>query len=176
MAEEEYTFRGTVPCAVDQKRRLTVPARFAKALTPRAKRTLVAVRGQGKCLDVYALDHWQIMEEKIRTTSFSDPATRKGIRRWMATMEEMVMDNQGRVTLSTLQMEDVGIDVKSQVVVYGALDHLEIYSLENWKDFLDDRNIISIEETHDRLEDVKMLANQEVARLRNGSTPPDEET
>jgi MraZ protein len=164
--EDDYTFRGTFPCTVDQKRRLTVPSRFAKALTPRAKRTFVAVHGLERCLSIYPLDWWRIFERELQEAPTADPEIRRGIRRLLASTEDLVLDNQNRITLSP---ELLGYaHIRSQAVLNGVIDRLELWSPEAWQAYLDEEGTPSLEQTVQRFGDFIQKANRIVRREREG--------
>ena len=141
----ETTFRGTFQCTVDQKRRLTVPSRFAKALTPRAKRTVVAVHGLEKCLSFYPLDWWKVFERELLLAEMTNPDIRRGTRRLLASTEDLQLDNQSRITLSASLLEYSGI--RSNAVLTGALDRMELWSPEGWSSYLREEGTPTYEET-----------------------------
>lgn len=171
--EQEFTFRGTFPCTVDQKRRLTVPSRFAKALTPRAKRTFVAVHGLERCLSLYPLDWWQVFERELQEAPMADPEVRRGIRRLLASTEDLVLDNQNRITLSPDLLGYAHI--RSQAVLNGVIDRLELWSPEAWQSYLDEEGTPSFEQTLQRFGDIIQKANRIVRQEREGA-PGVEET
>jgi MraZ protein len=147
--ETDNTFRGTFPCAVDLKRRLTVPSRFAKALTPRAQRTFVAVHGLERCLSLYPLDFWQAFERNLQTAEFADPATRQGIRRLLAFAEDLQLDKQNRITISQGLLDFARI--KRDVHLVGLTDHLELWEPLHWNDVMNAPGIPSFEEVFTKL-------------------------
>jgi MraZ protein len=149
----EFTFRGTFPCAVDQKRRLTVPSRFAKALTPRAKRTFVAVRGQERCLSIYPLDYWQAFEKNLQHARITKTTTRQGVRKLMAFTEDLPMDNQNRITLTPALLEFARI--KHEAFLVGVIDRLELWSPELFDEAMEEGPTLAdafseLEEVHQK--------------------------
>ena len=166
----ELNFRGTFPCAVDQKRRLTVPSRFAKALTPRAKRTFVAVHGPERCLVLYPLDYWTTFQKNLQRARISDAETRKGVRRLLASAEDVPMDNQNRISLTPALLEYGRI--RSDALLVGANERLELWSPEQWDDFMKDSP--SIETAYVKIEDIIDKTNSEILEEREALSGSDE--
>jgi MraZ protein len=166
--DQEFTFRGTFPCTVDQKRRLTVPSRFAKALTPRAKRTFVAVHGQERCLSIYPLDWWQVYERQLHAAQSTDAEIRRALRRLLASTEDVQLDNQNRITLSPSHLEYAGI--RGAAVLNGLVEKLELWSPDNWQRYLDEDGAPSFEATMERLGPIMEKTNAIVLeeRARSG--------
>jgi MraZ protein len=164
----EFTFRGTFPCAVDQKRRLTVPSRFAKALTPRAKRTFVAVHGLERCLSLYPLDFWQTFEKNMLMAEISDPVTRRGIRKLLASTEDLPMDNQNRVTLTPALLDYARI--KHDALLNGVIDRLELWSPERWNEFNEEPGSPSLEEAFTRLGPILNQTARQISEERERLT------
>src|SRR5439155_22160808 len=75
-------FRGSYMHSIDHKGRISVPARFQKALSGRASATFVIVRGLETCVAIYPQDEGQRMEERLRSRTFYDETN----RRFLSTM------------------------------------------------------------------------------------------
>ena len=73
-------FRGSYMHSIDHKGRISVPARFRKALSGRASATFVIVRGLETCVAIYPQDEWKRMEERLRSRSFYDETNRRFLR------------------------------------------------------------------------------------------------
>jgi len=121
-----------------------VPSRFAKALTPRAKRTVVAVHGLERCLSFYPLDWWRVFERELQLAEMTDPNIRRGTRRLLASTEDLQLDNQSRITLSASLLEYAGI--RSNAVLNGVLDRMELWSPEGWSGYLREEGTPTYEE------------------------------
>jgi MraZ protein len=158
---------------VDQKRRLTVPSRFAKALTPRAKRTVVAVHGLEGCLSFYPLDWWKVFEHQLSLRASTDPDLRRATRRLMASTEDLVLDNQSRITLSPSLLEYAGI--RSQAVLIGIAERMELWSPERWNGYLVEPGTPSFEQVMIGVGPVMAETSQLVDRMRAG-LPAEPET
>ena len=107
---------------IDDKSRLTLPAKFREALSG----GLVITRGMDGCLYCYPQASWErLVEERLAGL---DPLSREGRlmhRYFFAGASEAEPDKQGRVMLPA------GID--REVVIVGVRDHLEIWDRAAWE-------------------------------------------
>ncbi|HTS74304.1 MAG TPA: division/cell wall cluster transcriptional repressor MraZ [Gaiellaceae bacterium] len=112
---------------IDDKNRLTLPAKFRQALSG----GLVITRGLDPCLLCYPEADWErLVETRLAQL---DPFSREGRmmhRFFFAGASEAAPDKQGRVALPATLAKDLG----REVVVAGVRDHLEIWNREAWRD------------------------------------------
>ena len=112
---------------IDDKNRLTLPAKFRQALSG----GLVITRGMDGCLYCYPQADWErLVESRLAGL---DPLSREGRlmhRFFFAGASEAEPDKQGRVALTPTLAKDLG----REVVVAGVRDHLEIWNREAWRD------------------------------------------
>ena len=112
---------------IDDKNRLTLPAKFRQALSG----GLVITRGMDGCLYCYPQADWErLVESRLAGL---DPFSREGRmmnRFFFAGASEAEPDKQGRVMLPATLANDLG----REVVVAGVRDHLEIWNREAWRD------------------------------------------
>ena len=112
---------------IDDKNRLTLPAKFRQALSG----GLVITRGMDGCLYCYPQADWErLVESRLAGL---DPFSREGRmmnRFFFAGASEAEPDKQGRVMLPATLAKDLG----REVVVAGVNDHLEIWNREAWRD------------------------------------------
>jgi MraZ protein len=112
---------------IDDKNRLTLPAKFRQALSG----GLVITRGMDGCLYCYPQADWErLVESRLAGL---DPLSREGRlmhRFFFAGASEAEPDKQGRVALPPTLAKDLG----REVVVAGVRDHLEIWNREAWRD------------------------------------------
>ncbi|MDR0960580.1 MAG: division/cell wall cluster transcriptional repressor MraZ [Propionibacteriaceae bacterium] len=120
------SMRGTWTPRLDEKYRLTLPAKYRLELT--AEVTVVCE--QERCLAIYARDVLDAMMDPINAA----PSTRREVReyqRWAQyRAEDATPDKQGRVTLTPTQRTWAGLD--KDVVVIGAGNRLEVWNPETW--------------------------------------------
>jgi MraZ protein len=119
-------FFGEFEHTIDDKGRLTIPARFRDELAE----GMFVSRGLDGCLFVYPPDSWKPLAEKVATL----PLTKKDARffsRSIYSGSECKLDKQGRILLPSYLREYAAIG--NEVVIIGVNSRLEIWSKERWK-------------------------------------------
>ena len=120
---------GTYTPKMDDKGRLTLPAKFREALAG----GVMVTRGQDRSLSVYRLEDFDIVADRLREASGNDPEARAFQRYFFASSDEQRPDAQGRISLSAGHREYAGL-VKECVVI-GGFDHLEIWDAHTWNNY-----------------------------------------
>ena len=113
---------------IDDKNRLTLPARFRH----RFAEGIVVTRGMDGCLYGYTRDDWQRMVETRLGTL--DPLSQEGRRMqrfFFSGAAEAELDKQGRLMLPGALIEHAKLG--RDVVVAGVHDHLEIWDRAAWR-------------------------------------------
>lgn len=127
-AENATMFYGEHEHTIDEKNRLTLPARFRHSLAG----GVVLARGLDGNVDVYPREAWrETVEARIAAL---DPLTREArdLRRHVFSgAAEVELDRQGRVLVPPRLAEHAGLD--RDVVVAGVHDHLEIWDRRSWE-------------------------------------------
>src|SRR4029077_4695105 len=89
-------FLGTYTPKLDDKGRLTLPAKFRDALAG----GLMVTKSQDRSLAVYPRDTFEQMARRATSASRSNPEARAFLRYLAAGTDEQHPDAQGRITLS----------------------------------------------------------------------------
>jgi MraZ protein len=113
---------------IDDKNRLTLPARFRGAFAE----GIVVTRGMDGCLYGYASSDWQqVVDSRLASLHPLSKEGRRMQRFFFSGASESSLDKQGRVGLpaALLQHAKLGRDV----VVAGVNDHLEIWDRAAWQ-------------------------------------------
>ena len=125
-------FFGEYEHAIDDKSRLTLPARFRDALAA----GVVLSKGLDGSVDVYPKDAWQMtVAERIGRLDPLLPDTRTLQRHFFGGASEDTPDKQGRVLLPAplVRYGKLAMDV----TVVGSNDHLEIWDRAAWAERLE---------------------------------------
>lgn len=120
-------FSGEYEHTIDDKGRLTIPARFRAELPDE----VFVTRGLDGCLFVYPPEAWQGMAEKLVKL----PLTQRNARyfnRMMFSGAECKIDKLGRILIPAPLREHASIE--NEVVVVGVNSRLEIWSKERWRE------------------------------------------
>jgi MraZ protein len=113
---------------IDDKNRLTLPAKFRQAF----KDGLVVTRGLDQCLHAYRREDWdRLVESRLAPLDPLSKEARRMERYFFASATEAELDKQGRVMLPAglIAHARLGRDV----VVAGVNDRLEIWDREAWR-------------------------------------------
>lgn len=119
-------FLGEFTHTIDDKGRLTIPARFRGDLAA----GLVVTRGFDRNLMIFPLSGWQEMAERIISRPLADESVRSFRRRVFSGAVDLTPDRQGRIVLPSYLREFAGID--GEVVVAGMYNYLEVWSVDSW--------------------------------------------
>ena len=125
-------FIGQYDHSIDDKSRLTLPARFRDALAG----GVILSKGLDGSVDVYAKDAWQmIVAERMGRLDPLLPDTRTLQRHFFGGASEDTPDKQGRVLLPA-PLVRYG-KLAKDVTVVGNNDHLEIWDRTAWAERLE---------------------------------------
>ena len=120
-------FLGEYIHTIDNKCRLTIPAKFREAL----KNQCVIAKGFDHCLTVYPMEEWALICEKIDAQPASDQKVRHFKRQFYASATVEDLDKQGRLSIPISLMEYASIE--KDVAIIGQSNTFEIWSTELWK-------------------------------------------
>lgn len=141
-------FMGEFSCKVDNKGRLTLPAKFREEL---GEIEIVVTRGFENSISIYPYSVWEeeIVEKQIKKLKNTNSKHRAYKNFIMSAATKMTTDSQGRLNIPSALISH-GKIVKNAVVL-GSFDHLEIWAEERWKEYMEDTSA-SIEELVDEIE------------------------
>ena len=118
---------------IDDKNRLTLPAKFRQAFDE----GLVLTRGIERCLSAYPRDNWtETVESRLRELDPLSKESRVMQRYFFSGAAEAELDKQGRVMVPSPLGDYAGLG--KEVVVAGIRDHLEIWDRASWRAHLDE--------------------------------------
>jgi MraZ protein len=119
-------FFGEYEHTIDDKKRLTLPARFREALAD----GVVLTRGLDGCLNVYPRGDWSALDARIGALDPLSKETRDMTRFFYGAAADAELDKQGRVLVPPALVRHAGLG--REVVVTGVRDHLEIWDRAVW--------------------------------------------
>ncbi|TMQ64746.1 MAG: division/cell wall cluster transcriptional repressor MraZ [Candidatus Eisenbacteria bacterium] len=128
------TFRGSYKHSIDHKGRVSIPARFRRLLSGDASETFVVLRGLDACVSLFPADEFKRLEDRLRSRSFSDPTHRRYQRHMLLDSRDETLDAQGRVAIPPSLIAHAAL--KKEVLVNGVLDHIEIWSPEEFEKYM----------------------------------------
>jgi len=120
LGEHEHT--------IDDKNRLTLPARFRAAFAE----GVVLTRGMDGCLNAFRRDDWEILvESRLAELDPLSQEARRMQRFFFSGAIEAELDKQGRVMIPAALIQHGGLG--RNVVIAGMRDHLEIWDSATWR-------------------------------------------
>ena len=122
-------FLGTYTPKLDDKGRLTLPAKFRDALAG----GLMVTKSQDHSLAVYPRAEFEQLARRASKAPRSNPEARAFLRNLAAGTDEQHPDGQGRITLSADHRRYASLS--KDCVVIGAVDYLEIWDSQAWQDY-----------------------------------------
>ncbi len=123
-------FRGTSSLTLDNKGRLIVPSRHRDALIERCGGHLVITADADRCLLVYPLPEWEVIQEKLDRISNLDARVRELQRRLIGFAVDTEMDSAGRLLISPELRKYA--ELGSKVALVGQGKKFELWNQELW--------------------------------------------
>ena len=127
-------FRGAFEHTVDNKGRLSIPAKFREVLLGKGDDRIVItnfVVEQARCLDVYPFDEWVRFEDEVRKKPRFDRRIIAFQNYYLGGASECAVDKQGRILIPPLLREYAGL--KRDVALVSVLDKFRVWDKETWK-------------------------------------------
>jgi MraZ protein len=133
-------FLGEFNHTVDEKGRMTIPARFR----PDLAQGVVVTRGLDGCLALYPNAEWERLAQKVNALPLTDRRARDFRRFMFGSASEAVPDRQGRVLIPVYLRDYANVD--GEVTVVGMNTYIEIWNPETWQTMrqgveIDDDNV-----------------------------------
>jgi MraZ protein len=125
-------FLGTHNPKLDDKGRLTLPAKFREPLAG----GLMITKGQDHCLYVFPRAEFEQMARKVAEAPFTNESVRAYQRYLFAGTDEQHPDSQGRISITAELRRYAGLN--KDCVVIGAITRLEVWDAERWQSYLDE--------------------------------------
>ena len=127
-------FRGIAQLNLDSKGRLAVPARHRDLLLERCSGHLVVTADADRCLLIYPLPDWELIQQKLEGLSNLDPRVRELQRRLIGFAVDVDMDGAGRVLISPALRQFAQLE--KNVVLVGQGRKFELWNKDSWEDLI----------------------------------------
>lgn len=122
-------FMGEFQHSIDDKGRITIPAKFRDSLGT----SFVVTRGLDHCLFVYPQEEWSALETKLKGLPLMKSDARAFTRFFFSGATECEWDKQGRVNLPANLREYAKLE--KDCVVLGVSNRVEIWNRETWQQY-----------------------------------------
>ena len=142
-------FYGEYKHAIDEKGRLTIPAKFRNFLKESGIEALVVTRGYEKCLFVFLPSQWQEYERGLKSFSPHKANSRTVSRLFYSGANSCPCDRQGRINIPENLLAYAGIT--KEVTIVGTSDRFEIWDAASWNKYREKHEKV-FEEMAEKLE------------------------
>ena len=122
-------FIGEYTHTIDDKGRLSVPAKFRDSLS----KGVVITRGLDGCLFMYTMTEWEKLAIKLAALPISGKKSRAFARLMLAGAWDTKLDSQGRVMVPEYLRKFATL--KKHTVVTGLYNRIEIWEEDAWNNY-----------------------------------------
>lgn len=130
---------GTYECKVDAKGRLMIPSGMKKQL-PEVNEGFVLKRSVfEKCLELWPMAEWQTMMEKINQLNRFNKKNDLFVRKFMAGVKLVDIDDNGRLLIAKDLMAFA--DIKKEIVLSSKINIIEIWDKDLYENLLSDEDL-----------------------------------
>jgi MraZ protein len=123
-------FRGNHQAKVDEKGRLKIPSAFKSLLDAANVTQYFITSTNGKSAEIYPLQEWEKIEQKLMKSSALDPAVEQYLNVVNYYGQQVEIDSQGRVLLPQVLRTKAKLD--AEVNVMGKLTFLDVHNADSF--------------------------------------------
>ena len=128
-------FLGSFYYSIDNKGRVSIPAKLRKYVNPAANDSFVLTRGTSQCIDVYPLDQWkEKIESKISKLNTFDPKQAMFLRMFLQEASEDTLDSQSRLLVPKNLVQYAAIE--KEVLIMGVGKKIEIWNPDKYNQII----------------------------------------
>ncbi|MGK8707812.1 division/cell wall cluster transcriptional repressor MraZ [Metapseudomonas otitidis] len=137
-------FRGANAISLDAKGRIAMPSRYRDELLSRcAGQLIVTIDAVDRCLTLYPLPEWEIIEAKLRELPSLREEARRLQRLLIGNAVDLELDGNGRFLVPPRLREYAGLDKKAMLV--GQLNKFQIWDEDAWN-AVSDADLLAIKQ------------------------------
>ena len=126
-------FAGRFEYGIDDKSRVSIPAKFREVLSANHDFRLILTNLDG-CIVAYPYQEWLNIEEKISNAGAIRKEARAFLRYFYSGASECPLDKLGRILIPQTLKTDAHI--KKNVVIVGVGKKIEIWAKEKWEELV----------------------------------------
>lgn len=123
---------GTYPRTLDDKKRLVLPKRVREQMN--LPGLLFITPGPDQCLWIFTQEALDRLAEKLDRLPSTSEEVRIYQRLFFSRSEAAPVDRAGRILVPERSIQMAGL--KTEVVLIGVRDHLEVWDAERWQQYL----------------------------------------
>lgn len=127
------SFTGEFHYNLDSKNRLSIPAKYRKALKPENNGVFVITHGFDKQLVVYPLIEWTLVEHELGSLNSVKRKNRSFIRAIIRSAHHVNLDANGRISIPDKLLSFAGIE--KDITIIGMIKKFEVWSPHRLSEF-----------------------------------------
>jgi len=147
-------FRGVNTLNLDDKGRMAIPARYREPLQDSCDSQLVITVDRDRCLLIYPLPEWEVIEQKLARLPNLNKAARLMQRMLIGYATELELDSSARILVPPPLREFAGMEKK--VVLIGQGKKFELWDEQRWGSLSDGFSTDDSEELSSELESLSL--------------------
>ena len=129
-------YRGVSHISMDAKGRVALPAKHREKLLSECNgQIVITIDTQSRCLLVYPLPAWEVIERQVQAQPTLNPGVRRFQRLFIGYAAELEFDGNGRVLLPASLREYAGLGKK--LVLVGQGKKMELWDEAAWNEECD---------------------------------------
>ncbi|MGB5460117.1 MAG: division/cell wall cluster transcriptional repressor MraZ [Eudoraea sp.] len=130
-------FIGTYDCKADVKGRIMIPVTLKNQMAPVLNKGFVIKRSVFQpCLELYPMDEWNLLMEKMNKKNRFKKKNNDFIRRFSAGVKPIEIDGTGRLLIPKNLVSIAGIS--KEVVLSSAINIIEIWDKDSYEKVIDE--------------------------------------
>ncbi len=126
-------FAGRYEYSIDDKSRVSVPAKFREALSQSADSRLILTNLDG-CIVAYPYQEWLNIQDKVSASGPMRKEQRAFLRYFYSGATECSLDKLGRILIPQTLKADAHI--QKNVVIIGVGKKIEVWAKEKWEELV----------------------------------------
>jgi MraZ protein len=126
-------FIGRYEYSLDDKSRVSIPAKFREALSSSADSRLILTILDG-CIAAYPYQEWLRIQNQIAALGSISRQKRAFLRVYFSRATECAFDKLGRVLIPQALKTDA--QIQKNVVIVGVGEKLEVWAKEKWEELV----------------------------------------
>jgi MraZ protein len=126
-------FRGSFEHTLDAKGRLSLPSKFRDVIAGKNDNRLIItnfITGGARCLEVYPLQEWQDLEDKLRRKDRFTPDINEFEHYYFGRAHECTVDNQWRLLIPPTLRRYAGL--QRDVVLVSVVEKFRVWDQQTW--------------------------------------------
>ncbi len=117
--------------SLDEKNRLAIPKSMREDFSSPELSHLYVAKGYDHCLELFSLEEFHLLAERLRERSSSHEEFRRYERLYFSSAEKVAVDSQSRIRLSDRLIKEAGL--QKDLMLIGVRNRAEVWDRAAWE-------------------------------------------